>query len=73
MKTKSRCVDTVGEGRVGPTGILWLVQTLPCVEQGTSGKLPYKSGSSAQCSVMAERGGGRPKGAGIYIYIYTYS
>ena len=54
-------MDTVGDGRVGPTGSIGLVQTLPCVEQGASGKLPYKSGSSAQCSVMTERGGEGPR------------
>ena len=33
------------------------IYTLPCVKQIASGKLLYSTGSSAQCSVMTQRGG----------------
>ena len=49
------------------------IYTLPCVKQIASGKLLCNTGSSAQCSVMTQKGGmgvweGGSNGKG-YIYI----
>ena len=44
--------------------------SLPCIKEIASGKLLYSMGSSAQCSVMTERVGGRLSEKG---HMYTYS
>ena len=36
---------------------IYVLYILPCVKQRASGKLPYSTGSSAPCSVMAYRVG----------------
>ena len=49
------------------------IDTLPCIKERASGKLPYSTGASAWCSVMTQRAGrggeGRFKGRE---YMYTY-
>ena len=48
-----RHVDTVGEGKGGTDWESSIeTYTLPCVKQTASGKLPYNTESSAQCSLM---------------------
>ena len=47
--------------------------TLRCVKWMASGKLLHITGSSAQCSVMASRGGMRVWEAGLRGRGYTYS
>ena len=72
-------VDTAGEGEWG-TNLESSIEIyiLPCVKQIASGKLLYKRGSSAWCSVMTWRSGvvgGREGGSRRrrYIYTHTYS
>ena len=54
MYVENGLVDTVWE-REGGSSID--IYTPPCVKWMASGKLLYSAGSSAQCSVMAWRGG----------------
>ena len=60
---KRKLVDTAGEGESGTN---WESRTdphmLPCGKQTASGKLPYRTGSRAWCSVVTWRGGMRVRG-----------
>ena len=74
----NRLMDTeVGKGK---GGVNWkrsigiYIHTQPCVKLIASGKLLYSTGSSAQCSVITQRGGlggwGRgSRGKGICIHM----
>jgi len=57
MWTRGRESEMNGENSIGIYTLLLLLYTLPYAKQTTSGKQLYSTGSSAGCSVMAQRGG----------------
>ena len=61
IETQTQRMDMWTRGREGAGGMNWEIRfdinRVPCVKQIASGNLLYSTGSSAQCSVMAQRGG----------------